>query len=155
MVHVRSMVRCCGLVHVGIVRAVNSVMTTLVGHEHRWTVIVEMASVVVRVHCKRPAASLPSYRAIEVGESHILVVLPAVQDIVEVSVTAIPPDAEDISVSVQAHQVVEVDLIDCLILCSGEVELVGHLVREEEGFVLCCVIAHSVLGRAKRHSRAG
>ena len=118
-------------------------VTTLVSYEHRWTVIVEMASVVVRVHCECPAACLPCYRTIEVGESHILVELPTVQDIAEVCVAAIPPDAEDISVSVQAHQVVEVDLIDCLILCSGEVELVSHLVREEEGFVLCCIIAHS------------
>ena len=121
-----------------------TVISTLVSHEHRWTVIVEMASVVVRVHCKRPAASLPCYRTIEVGESHILVILPAVQDIAKVSVTAIPPDAEDITVSVQAHQVVEIDLIDCLILCSGEVELVSHLIREEEGLVLCCIIAHCV-----------
>ena len=66
------------------------------------------------------------YRAIKVGECHIFVELPAVQDIAEVSITAIPPDAEDITVSVQAHQVVEIDLIDCLILCSGEVELVSQ-----------------------------
>ena len=59
----------------------DSVMTTLVGHEHRWTVIVEMASVVVSIHCERPATCLPSHRTIEVGESHILVILPAVQDI--------------------------------------------------------------------------
>ena len=114
-----------GLCHlaVSIEADITMVVSTLVSHEHRWTVIVEMASVVVRVHCKCPAAGLPSHRAIEVGESRILVVLPAVQDIAEVSITAIPPDAEDITVSVQAHQVVEVDLIDCLILCSGEVEL--------------------------------
>ena len=79
---------------------ITMVVSTLVGHEHRWTVIVEMASVVVRVHCERPATGLPSYRAIEVGECHILVELPAVQDIAEVGVTAIPPDAEDITVSV-------------------------------------------------------
>ena len=109
-------------------------MATLVGHEHRRVCIVEMPSVVVRVHCKCPATCLPSHRAIEVGECHILVELPAVQHEAEVSITAIPPDAEDITVSVQAHQVVEIDLIDCLILCSGEVELVSHLVREEEGF---------------------
>ena len=96
----------------------NPVVTAFVGHEHRWTVIVEMASVVVRVHCERPAASVPSYRAIEVGECHILVELPAGQDIAEVGVTTVPPSAEDIGVSVQAHQVVEIDLIDCLILCS-------------------------------------
>ena len=100
MVHSWSMVMRCRFVHVSIVRAVNSVMTAFVGHEHRRTVIVETASVVVSVHCKRPAACLPCYRTIEVGESHILVELPAVQHEAEVCVTAIPPDAEDISVSV-------------------------------------------------------
>ena len=135
-----------GLCHlaVSIEADITMVVSTLVSYEHCWTVIVEMPSVVVRVHCKRPAAGLPCYRTIEVGESHILVILPAVQDIAEISVTAVPPDAEDITISIQAHQVVEIDLIDSLILCSGEVELVSHLVREEEGFVLCCVIAHCV-----------
>ena len=39
-----------------------TVISTLVSYEHRWTVIVEMASVVVRVHCECPAACLPCYR---------------------------------------------------------------------------------------------
>ena len=62
MVHSWSVVRSCGLVHVSIVRAVNPVLalqatigravTVFVGYEHRWMCIVEMASVVVRVHCK-------------------------------------------------------------------------------------------------------
>ena len=115
----------CRFVHVSIVRAVNPVVTTLVCYKYRRMCIVEMASVVVRVHCECPATGLPSHRTIEVGESHILIELPAGQNITEVCVTAVPPDAEDITVSVQAHQVVEVDLIDCLILCSGEVELVS------------------------------
>ena len=67
MVHSRSMVMRCRFVHVSIVRAVNSVMTAFVGHEHRRTVIVETASVVVRVHCERPATCMPSHRAIEVS----------------------------------------------------------------------------------------
>ena len=134
-----------GLCHlaVSIEADITMVVSTLVGHEHRWTIIVEMASVVVRVHCECPASRLPSHRTIEGGECHILVVLPTVQDIAEVSVTAIPPDAEDITVSVQAHQVVEIDLIDGIILCVRQVELVSHLVREEKSLVLCSVIAHS------------
>ena len=60
--------------------------------------IVEIPSVVVSVHCECPAAGLPYYRTIEVGECHILVVLPAVQHKAEVCVTTIPPDAEDYSV---------------------------------------------------------
>ena len=94
----------------------NSVVTTTVAHEHLRMCIVEMPSVIVSIYCECPSASLPCHRAIEVGECHILVVLPAIQHKAEVCVTTIPPDAEDITVSVQTHQVVEIDLIDCLIL---------------------------------------
>ena len=100
----------------------NSVVTALVAHEHLRMCIVEMPSVIVSIYCECPSTSLPCYGAIEVVQSHILVILPRSQHEAEVCVTAIPPDAEDISVSVQAHQVVEIDLIDSLILCSGEVE---------------------------------
>ena len=62
MVHSWSMVMRCRFVHVSIVRAVNPVLalqttigravTTLVCYKYRRMCIVEMASVVVRVHCK-------------------------------------------------------------------------------------------------------
>ena len=57
-----------GLCHlaVSIEADITMVVSTLVGHEHRWTGIVEMPSVVVRVHCECPATSLPSHRTIEV-----------------------------------------------------------------------------------------
>ena len=45
---------------------ITMVVSTFVGHEHCWPVIVEMASVVVRVHCECPASRLPSHRTIEV-----------------------------------------------------------------------------------------
>ena len=57
-----------GLCHLAVAVSIEAditmVVSTLVSHEHCWTVIVEMPSVVVRVHCKRPTASLPSHRAI-------------------------------------------------------------------------------------------
>ena len=59
-----------GLCHlsISIEADIATIVSALVGHEHRWTVIVEMASVVVRVHCECPATGLPSHRTIEVGE---------------------------------------------------------------------------------------
>ena len=134
-----------GLRHVtsGIEARVTMVVAAPVGNENLRVGVEETASVIVSVHCECPTTCMPSHRTIEVGECHILVELPGVQHEAEVCIAAIPPDAEDISVSVQTHQVVEIDLIDCLILCSGKVELVSHLVREEEGIVLCCIIAHS------------
>ena len=111
--------RLCHLA-VSIEADIAAVVSTLVCHEYLWMCIVEMASVIVSIYCECPAASLPCYGAIEVVQCYILVILPRSQHEAEVCVTAIPPDAEDITVSVQAHQVVEIDLIDCLILCSGE-----------------------------------
>ena len=116
----------------------NLVMTALVGNEYRRMCIVETVSAIVRVHCECPSTSLPSHGAIEVVQCYILVILPRSQHEAEVCVTTIPPDAKHVAMTVQAHQVVEVDLVDCLILCSCEVQLVGHLVREEKRLVLCC-----------------
>ena len=48
-------------------------VSTLIGNKYLRTVIVEMAPVVVGVHCERPAASMPSHRAIEVCQSGITV----------------------------------------------------------------------------------
>ena len=88
--------------------------------------IVETPSVIVRVNCECPNASLPSHGAIEVVQSYILVILPGSQHEAEVCVTTIPPDAKHVAMSVHAHQVVQIDLVDCLILCSGEVQLVSQ-----------------------------
>ena len=101
-------------------------------YEYRRMCIVETVSAIVRVNCECPSTSLPSHGAIEVGQSHVLVVLPRSQHEAQVCVTTIPPDAKHVAMTVQAHQVVEVDLVDCLILCSCEIQLVSHLVREEQ-----------------------
>ena len=73
-----------------------------VGNEHLWVCVEETASVIVGVHCECPATCMPSHRTIEVCQSDVLVVLPGVQHIAEVCIATIPPDTEDISVSVQA-----------------------------------------------------
>ena len=107
----RSIVMHSGLWHVtvSVEARVTMAVAAPVGNEYLRVCVVEMTSVIVRVHCECPATCLPGYRTIEVSKAHVLVELPAVQNIAEVCVTAIPPDAEDITVSVQAHQVVEVD----------------------------------------------
>ena len=64
--------------------------------------IVETPSVIVRVNCECPTASLPSHGAIEVVQSYILVILPGSQHEAEVCVTTIPPDAKHVAMSV--HQ---------------------------------------------------
>ena len=120
------------------------VVATLVSHEYCRTSMVEAVSVIVRVDSERPATGLPCYGTIEVGAAHVLVILPGVQHEAEVCITTIPPDAEYVVMTVYTQQVVEIDLIDCLILRCREVQLVSHLVRKEQSLVLGCIIAHCV-----------
>ena len=123
---------------------VNAVMGECIwnlSYEHLRMCIVEMPSVIMSVYCECPSTSLPSHGAIEMVQCYILVILPRSQHKAEVCIAAIPPDAKHVTMTVQAHQEVEVDLVDCLILCSGKVQLVGHLVAQEQSLVLCCVVA--------------
>ena len=64
----------CRIVHSGLRHVTSSVEARVtmavaapVGNEHLWVCVEEMTSAIVRVHCKCPATSLPSYRTIEVS----------------------------------------------------------------------------------------
>ena len=69
-----------GLRHVtaGVEARITMAVSTLVGNEYLRVCIVEMPSVIVGVHCERPATCMPSHRTIEISQAHILVELPAV-----------------------------------------------------------------------------
>ena len=54
------------------------VVAALIGNEYLGVCVVESSSVIVRVHCECPATCMPSHRTIEVSQSDVLVVLPAV-----------------------------------------------------------------------------
>ena len=73
--------------------------------------IEEMASVVVRVNGESKSTMLPCYGAIEARKCDVLVVLPCIENIAEVSVTAIPPDFEYIGVAVEIQKIIEIYLI--------------------------------------------
>jgi hypothetical protein len=76
----RSIVMHSGLVHVTVcIEAIVLVVVAApVGNEYLRVCVVEMASVIVGVHCERPATCMPSHRTIEISQAHILVELPAV-----------------------------------------------------------------------------
>ena len=85
--------------HVSIVRAMNTVVTTTVAHEHRRMVHEEPSPVVAAVHVERPSAVVPADGTIEVVQCHISVILPAIQHEAEVCVTTIPPDAKHVTMT--------------------------------------------------------
>ena len=94
---------------------------------------------IAAVDVETPAVISPSHRTIEVVGGHVAIVLPAGEHVAQAAITERPVTAKDI-VARQPHQVVEIDFIHCLVLLVGQVELVGHLICQEQGFVSCLVV---------------
>ena len=94
---------------------------------------------IAAVDVETPTVVSPSHRTIEIVGGHVAVELPASEHVAQTVVTERPITAKDI-VTRQPHQVVEIDFIHCLVLLVGQVELVGHLICQEQGFGSCLVV---------------
>jgi len=116
------------------------------GHSEVVVVAVGIAGIDTEV----PETIAPVKGTIEVGGVEESPVLPVEQDIAQVEVAVLPVDAIEVVVVVDAHQVVEVDFVCCLILLLGEVQLVSHLVGEEQSLLTSLLIAHGA-GRQGHH----
>ena len=142
-----------GLVEVvsGIEAAASVAVATLEGHEHCGTVEEHPSDTVAGVDGERPATSAPDDGTVEPLTGHEAVVLPGAEHITQVAVANFPPKTEHVGAGIYVEQVVEVNLIHCLILCRCQSELVGHLVREEEGLVASGIVRHCCGGHDYRH----
>lgn len=107
---------------------------TTIGIESVRTRTEELVAVgIVGVNTEVPAVVRPHHRTIEVGNSHIAVVLPAVEHVAQAVVTIYPAAAEDVGVGYQTHHIVKIDFIHCLVLTGVEIQLVSHLIGQEQG----------------------
>ena len=101
--------------------------------------------VAARVTCvdsEMPVTSDPVERTIEVGGIAESAKLPVEQDIAQVEITLAPVYAIQVIISIDAHQIVEVHLISCLVLIICQVQLVSHLVSQEESLLACLFVTH-------------
>ena len=101
--------------------------------------------VAARVTCvdsEMPVTAVPVERTIEVGGIAESAILPVEQDIAQVEITLSPVYAIQVIVSIDAHQIVEVHLIGCLVLIIGQIQLVSHLVSQEECLLACLFVTH-------------
>ena len=121
-----------------------AIVTTPVAHEHRWTAPEEPAPVIVMIDMERYHSVEPRNGTEEIGQFHKTIVLPSAQHQTEVSVAAVPPDAEHIGMNVHTHQIVQINFIDSIILGIRQVQFVSHLIREEQSLLPCHSIAHCV-----------
>ena len=120
-------------------------VSSAVGDVDRWAAEVEVvAPWIARVDGKVPEAVGPIERAVEVGGGAECVPLPLQEDVAHVEVAPLPVRAEHVVDGSDAHEVVEVDFVCGVILLLREVELVGHLVREEESLATCLLVAHGI-----------
>ena len=126
-------------------------VATLEGHEHCGTVEEHSSGTVAGVDGEGRTGVGPDDRTVEPLAGQEAVILPGAEHIAQVAVADVPPEAKHVGPAIEVEQVVEINLIHCLILCCYESELVGHLVTEEEGLVACCGVRHCCGGDGYRH----
>ena len=97
---------------------------------------------IAAIDAEVPVACLPVEWAIEVAGCQVGVPLPVEQDIAEIEISALPIGAEHVSATSYTHQVVEVDFVSCFVLLISQIQLVCHLVGEEQGLATGLLVAH-------------
>ena len=118
-------------------------VSTVVGKVEVWPSEIEIGAVrVTGVDAEVPVACAPVEGAIEVRGIQIQTILPIEEDIAQVEITALPIDAIEVVLCVYAHEVIEVYLVGCFILLFREVELIGHLVGQEQSLLAGLLVAH-------------
>ena len=118
---------------------------TMIGVIEVRTSEVEVVTVwVTGIDAEMPVAGVPVQRTIEIGSCDEGIPLPVKQDIAQVEITALPVGSIHIVTAGDTHQIVEIDLIGCLVLFVSEIQLISHLVGQEQGLVAGLLIAHCV-----------
>jgi len=116
--------------------------TAIAGVEH-WSSEVEIVAMrIAQIDSEVPVAITPVEWAIEIGGIDKGLPLPVEQDIAQVQVAAFPIGAVYIVIAGNPHQIVEVDFVGSLVLFVCQVQLVGHLVGQEQCLVACLLVAH-------------
>ena len=120
-------------------------MGTTIGVIEVRTSEVEVVTVgITGIDAEVPVTGVPVQRTIEIGCCHEGIPLPVEQDITQVEITALPVGSIHIVTAGDTHQVVEIDLLGCLVLFVSKIQLISHLVGQEQGLVASLLITHCV-----------
>jgi hypothetical protein len=118
---------------------------TTVGHIEVRTSEVEVVTVrVAGIDAEMPVACFPEERTIEIGGGQIGFPLPSMQDELQVGIAALPVEAKHVVTTSDTHQIIKVDFVGSLILGIGQIQLVCHLVGQEQGLSPCLLVAHGL-----------
>ena len=120
-------------------------MTAAIGGIEMGTAEVEVVTArIAGIDAKVPVACLPEQRTVEIGCCAEGIPLPGVEDVAQIQVTALPVYTKNVVNAGNSHQVVEVNLIGSLVLSVGKVQLVGHLIGQEQSLVAGLLVAHGI-----------
>ena len=135
---------CQAVAFIIVVRGSLVVVSAAIGLVHlAYRLVVTVACVLV-VDCKADYVVIDTDRFVEVGGSQVMPVLPAGEYPLELALSTVPENSENVRSAHQTYEVIVIDLINCIILCIGEIELISHLIGEEQGLCLCSCVAHCI-----------
>ena len=118
-------------------------VTATIGNVEVRTSEVEVVTMrIAGIDAEVPIASAPVERTVEIGGGAESFPLPGVEDVLQVDVATVPVGAEHVVTAGYTHQIVEVNLIGCLVLCISKIKLVGHLVGQEQRLVASLFVTH-------------
>lgn len=119
-------------------------VTAVIADIEMWPSEIEVVAVwVAGIDAEMPKASVPIERPIEICGVDVRAILPVEKNITQVEITLCPIDTKEVVVVVDAHQIIEVDLVCCLVLVLGQVELVCHFVGKEQSLFTGLVVTHA------------
>jgi hypothetical protein len=106
---------------------------TIGGIEVRTSEVEVVTMRIAGIDAEMPIACFPVEGTVEIAGCDKGIPLPVHKDITQIEVATLPIDAKHVSATSHTHQIVEVDFITSLVLLFGEVELIGHLISQEQG----------------------
>ena len=128
-----------------------------IGSVESGTSEVEVVAVwIAGIDAEVPIAVAPEQRTVEVTGCDVCLPLCVIQYVAEVAVAALPVVTIDIVITRHTHQVVEIDLVGGLILFISQIQLISHLIGQEQSLVASLFITHC-LARCcyRQHTQKG
>ena len=104
--------------------------------------IEEVAVGIVAIDGERPSTTVPKKRMEEVVGRSEDAVLPVEEDVTQVGIAVDEIVAVDIIGRLHTEQIVEVDLVAIFVLLVVEVELIRHLIGEEQSLLASLLVIH-------------
>lgn len=117
-------------------------MATTIVQVNGGTMIEEVAVGIVAIDGERPSTTVPKKRMEEVVGRSEDAVLPVEEDVTQVGIAVDEIVAVDIIGRLHTEQIVEVDLVAIFVLLVVEVELIRHLIGEEQSLLASLLVIH-------------